>query len=125
MTVLVDLPAVRPARLADGLAVEDLRERVRDFRELLRGAACARLPHGVRLVLRLDLGAMARLADLARAEADATPFWTFRLLAEPPSCWLEVTGKGRAGDLARAVFGELASERRHASSRSTRRKAAP
>ena len=51
--------------------------------------------------------AFARLADLVRAEADALPFFGFRLLAEPPACWLEVTGTGRAAEIARTVFGEL------------------
>lgn len=108
MTVVVDLPAVRPARLAETVVAEDLTERVRDFRALLRDARAEHVPRGVRLVLRLDVHTIARLADLVRAEADTMPYWTFRLLADPPACWLEVSGEGRAGELARAVFGGLA-----------------
>ena len=108
MHVLVDLPAVRPARLAERLVVEDLNEYVRELRAPLRGARREPRQDGVRLVLRLDVRAIARLADLIRETADAFPFWSFRLLADPPACWLEVTGSGRAGELARAVFGELA-----------------
>ena len=108
MHVLVDLPAVRPARLAERLAAQTLGDYVRDLHEALRGARRERCSDGVRLVLRLDVRAIARLADLVRETADAFPFWSFRLLADPPACRLEVTGSGRAGDLARAVFGELA-----------------
>lgn len=108
MHVVVDLPAVRPARLANELAVEDLTNDVRELRALLRGAGTERLSRGVALVLRLDVPAIAQLADAVRAEADAHPFWSFRLLADPPACRLEVTGDGRAGELARAVFGALA-----------------
>lgn len=107
MTVLVDLRAVRPARLAERVAAPTLAERVRAFRALVRGAVVEPLPAGVRLVLRHDLRTIARLADLVRAEADLLPFWSFRLLADPPACWLEVTGAGRAGPLAEAVFTEL------------------
>ena len=107
MNVIVDLPAVRPGRLADGVAAAALSEHVRAFRAVLHGACAEPLPDGVRLVLRLDVRGIARLADLVRAEADALPFFGFRLLAEPPACWLEVTGAGRAGEIARAVFGEL------------------
>ena len=107
MNVIVDLPAVRPGRLADGVAAADLSEHVRAFRAVLHGACAEPLPDGVRLVLRLDVRGIARLADLVRAEADALPFFGFRLLAEPPACWLEVTGAGRGGEIARAVFGEL------------------
>ena len=106
--VIVDLPAVRPARLAERVTVDELMEHVRDFRELLRGARREPLHGGVRLALRLHVRAIARLADLVRAEADVFPFWRFRLLAEPPECVLEVGGEGRAGELAQAVFGELA-----------------
>ena len=74
---------------------------------MLRGARAEPLADGVRLVLRLDVRALARLADLVRAAADALPFFGFRLLAEPPACWLEVTGTGRAAEIARTVFGEL------------------
>ncbi|TMA46464.1 MAG: hypothetical protein E6J71_24570 [Deltaproteobacteria bacterium] len=107
MDVLVDLRAVRPGRLAETLATEDLTEHVRDFRVYLRGAEREPLPDGIRLRLRLELGAIAALADLVRAEADTLPFFAFRLLADPPECWLEVTGTGRAAEMARAMFGEL------------------
>ena len=107
MNVIVDLPPVRPGRLADGVAAADLSEHVRAFHAALHGARAEPLADGVRLVLRLDVRGIARLADLVRAEADALPFFGFRLLAEPPACWLEVTGAGRAGEIARAVFGEL------------------
>jgi hypothetical protein len=108
MHVLVDLPAVRPARLAERLAAQTIGEHVRDLREALRGARREWCSDGVRLVLRLEVRAIARLADLVREAADAFPFWNFRLLADPPACWLEVTGSGRAGELARVLFGELA-----------------
>ncbi len=107
VTVFVDLKAIRPGRLAGGLAAEDLSGHVRELRELLRGATVEPLPAGVRLVLRHDVRTIARLAELVRAEADALPFWSFRVLADPPACWLEVTGTGRAAEMARAVFGEL------------------
>src|SRR5262245_8367892 len=109
MNVLVDLRAVRPGRLAAALAAEDLTEHGRDFRVYVRGAEQEVLPDGIRLRLRLELGAIAALADLVRTEADRLPFFAFRLLADAPECWLEVTGSGRAGEMARAVFGELAS----------------
>jgi hypothetical protein len=108
VTVFVDVPAVRPGRLADAVAVDDLTEEVRDFRDHLRGARVEPLPEGVRLIVALDVRALARLADLVRAEANERPFWSFRLLADLPEVWLEVRGPGRAGDIARAVFAELA-----------------
>lgn len=107
MHVLVDLPAVRPGRLAGRLAVEDLTDHVRAFRGLVRGAVAEPLPDGMRLVLRLETDAVAALADLVRAEANELPFWSFRLLADPPLCWLEVTGAGPAAEMARSLFGEL------------------
>ena len=107
MKPIVDLPAVRPGRLADGIAAADLSEHVRELGAVLRGARTEPLPDGVRLVLRLDVRGIARLADLVRSQADALPFFGFRLLAEPPVCWLEITGAGRAGEIARAAFGEL------------------
>jgi hypothetical protein len=107
MTVFVDLPAVRPGRDADGLLTAGLADTVRELRDVLRGARVEVLPTGVRLVLALDVETIARLADLVRARADALPFWSFRLLAAPPVCWLEVTGTGHTADLARTVFGEL------------------
>ena len=107
MTVFVDLPAVRPGRLSAALMADQMSDELRDFRTLLRGARVEPLPDGIRLVLRLDVRSLARLADLVRSEANERPFWSFRLLADLPEAWLEVTGVGRAGDLARAVFGEL------------------
>ena len=106
--MFVDLPAVRPGRLSAALAAEDLTEQVREFRDLLRGARAEELPAGVRLVVQLDVPGLARLAELVRSEADALPFWSFRVLADPPVCWLEVTGVGQAGRMARAVFGGMA-----------------
>jgi len=108
MHVVVDLPAVRPARLAEHVGMDELNERVRDLREPLHDARREPRDDGVRLVLRLDVRGIARLADLVREAADSVPFWSFRLLADPPACWLEVTGRGRAGALARSVFGEPA-----------------
>ena len=107
MTVFVDLPAVRPGRLADGLVAAALHDEVCEFRPYLRGAHPEPLPDGIRLVLKLDLDTIARLAEVVRGAANALPFWRFRLLAEPPACWLEVTGAGRAGERARAVFAPL------------------
>jgi hypothetical protein len=105
--VIVDLPAVRPGRLAAALANRDLAPHVRAFRGLVSGAASEPLPGGLRLVLRLSTETIAELADLVREEANALPFWSFRLLADPPACWLEVTGTEEAAEMARAVFGEL------------------
>ena len=105
--MFVDLPAVRPARLFRALAAADLSEEVRGFRDFVRGARGEPLPAGIRLRLRLDAPAIARLAELVRAGADALPFWGFRLLADPPECWLEVTGEAEAGPMARAEFGAL------------------
>jgi hypothetical protein len=109
MTEIVHFRAIRPARLAERVPLDDLTAHVRDFHAVLRSARVEPLPGGVRLVLALDPHAIARLADVVRGGADALPFWTFRLLADPPACWLEVSGAGRAGVLARAVFEELAS----------------
>src|SRR5439155_869440 len=75
--------------------------------DAVRGARADPLPEGGRLGLHMDVRGIARLADLVRGEADALPFFGFRLLAEPPACWLEVTGTGRAAEIARTVFGEL------------------
>jgi hypothetical protein len=107
VTVLVDLRAVRPARLARGLGREALDDHVRAFLPLVRGAAVEPIAGGVRLVLRHDVRTVAALADLVRAEADLLPFFSFRLLADPPACWLEVTGDREAGALALTLFGEL------------------
>ena len=102
--MFVDLPAVRPGRRADTRAAANLEAEVRALRDLVRGARVEPLPAGVRLVVRRDIEAIARLAEVVRADADALPFWSFRLLADPPLCWLEVTGTGPAAALARAVF---------------------
>ena len=107
MTVFVDLPAVRPGRISDTLAADDLADEVREFHDLLRGARAETIPDGVRLVVRMDVRTLARLADLVRSEANERPFWSFRLLAELPEAWLEITGAGRAGTMARALFGAL------------------
>ena len=48
-----------------------------------------------------------KLAERWRRKGYGFPFWSFRLLADPPACRLEVTGTGRAGELARTVFGAL------------------
>ena len=76
VNLLVDMPAVRPGRLAGSLAARDLSAEV--------------------------------AAELVRAEADALPFFSFRLLADPPRCRLEVTGTGPAAAAARAMFREMA-----------------
>lgn len=108
VNVVVNLPAVRPARLAATVADGALAEDVRDLLPFLRGAHHERIPDGVRLVLGLDPMRLAELADLVRGMADERPFWTFRLLEDLPTCWLEVTGTDQAGALACAVFGALA-----------------
>jgi len=108
VTLLVDMPAVRPGRLARGLAARDLSEEIRALREHLRGARCAPIDGGLRLDFALDVEALAAFAELVRAEADTLPFFTFRLLADPPRCRLEVTGTGPAAAAARAMFREIA-----------------
>jgi len=108
VTTVVDLHAVRPARLAAGLADGPLLEEGRPLRPYLRGAAVEPLSDGVRLAIELGIVDLAILADLVRDLADAWPFMSFRLLEEVPRCWLEVRGRGPAADVARAVFTELA-----------------
>lgn len=108
--MFVDLPAVRPGRRADTLVATNLEAEVHALRDHVRGARVEPLPAGVRLVVRRDVEAIARLAEVVRADADALPFWSFRLLADPPLCWLEVTGTGQAAVLARAVFAALAAD---------------
>jgi hypothetical protein len=108
VTLLVDMPAVRPGRLARGLASRDLSEEIRALREHLRGARCAQIDDGIRLDFALDVEALAAFAELVRAEADTLPFFTFRLLADPPRCRLEVTGTGPAAAAASAMFREIA-----------------
>jgi hypothetical protein len=105
--VIVDLRAVRPGRLAARLSAEALAEPVRTLRPLLRRARCEPIPGGVRLAVTLDVEEIAALADEVRALADRWPFLSFRLLADPPACRLEVTGRGSAAELARVVFAEL------------------
>ena len=108
MTVLVDLPAVRPGRLAERVSAEGAAEPVRALRAYLRGAAVAELPDGVRLRVRLDdTMDIARLADEIRSLANEWPFLSFRMITDPPEVALEVTGTGAAAGMARTVFAEL------------------
>jgi hypothetical protein len=108
VTLLVDMPAMRPGRLARSLATRDLSDEVRELRAHLRGARCEPIAGGLRLDFTLDMGTLALFAELVRAEADTLPFFTFRLLADPPRCRLEVTGAGPAAVAARAMFAGLA-----------------
>ena len=106
--VLVDLPAVRPGRLAERVSAEGATEPVRALRSYLRGAEATDIPDGVCLRFRLDdTMDIARLADEIRALANEWPFLSFRMVTEPPDCALEVTGTGAAAGMARAVFTEL------------------
>jgi hypothetical protein len=107
MSVLVDMPAVRPGRLAERVSADGATEPVRALREYLRGATVTTIPAGVQLRVDLAVLDMARLADEIRWLANEWPFLSFRLTAEPPECTLEVTGTGAAAGMARAVFGEL------------------
>ncbi len=107
MDVIVNLPAVRPGRLARALADEPLADEARELRPYLRGAQAEDLPQGVRLTFGLELVDLATLAQLVRQLADRWPFLSFRLAAEPPRCRLEVEGAGAAAAIARAVFREL------------------
>src|SRR5262245_21636172 len=104
---MVDLPAVRPGRLAQRLSAEAAAEPVRVLRTYLRGAEVSEIPAGIRLEMQLATLDIANLADEIRALANEWAFLSFRLLAEPPACALEVTGMGVAGGMARAIFGEL------------------
>lgn len=108
METILNLTAVRPGRLAATLVSTSTLEEARELRPLLRGARVEALPHGVRLVLRLDVRRLAELADVVRDVADHWAFLSFRLLAAPPVCWLEVEGTDAARAVARAVFTELA-----------------
>ena len=108
MTVLVDMPAVRPGRLARALVKRDLSDEIRELRSHLRGARCQTIDGGVRLEFALDVETLASFAELVRAEADTLPFFTFRLFADPPRCRLEVTGTGPAAAAAQAMFREIA-----------------
>ena len=107
MAVLVDLPAVRPGRLAERVTAAGATEPVRALRTYLRGATITDIADGVRLDIRLATLDIARLADEIRTLANEWPFLSFRMLTEPPDCVLEVTGTGAAAGMARAVFGEL------------------
>jgi hypothetical protein len=109
VTVIVDMRAVRPGRLATRLSAQASAEPVRSLREYLRGAAVSEITNGVRLGLSLDALSIARLADEIRGLANEWPFLSFRLLADPPDCALEVTGTDAAAGMARTVFGELGS----------------
>lgn len=108
--MIVDLPAVRAGRLAAALTDDALDEPVRSLRPYLRGAQSSAVPDGVRLAVELDALGIAAFADEVRALANTWPFFTFRLLADPPACALEVTGTGPAAEMARAVFGELGAD---------------
>jgi hypothetical protein len=105
--VIVDLPAVRPARLARTLVDAPLADEARELRPFVRGARAADLPEGIRLAFELEPIQLATLAHLVRQLADRWPFLSFRLTAAPPLCHLEVEGRDGAGALARAVFREL------------------
>lgn len=108
MTVLVDLPAVRPGRLAERVSAEGATEPVRMLRAYLRGATVVDVPDGVRLRFRLDdTMDIARLADEIRSLANEWPFLSFLMTTEPPDCTLDVTGTGIAAGMARTVFAEL------------------
>lgn len=109
MIVLVDLPAVRAGRLAARLSTEATTEPVRELRAYLRGADVEEIPSGIRLGLRLPPLEIAGLADEIRTLANEWPFLSFRLVADPPACTLEVTGTDAAIGMARAVFGEIGS----------------
>ncbi len=107
MDVIVDLPAVRPGRLARALVDLPLADEARALRPFLRGAQAIDLPRGVRLAFDLELVDLAACAQVVRALADRWPFLGFRLAAAPPACRLDVEGTGSAVDVARAVFREL------------------
>ena len=108
MTVLVDLPAVRPGRLAERVSAEAATEPVRALRTYLRGADVAEIDAGVRLRFRLESALdIARLADEIRALANEWPFLSFLMVTDPPECALDVTGSGAAVGMARTVFAEL------------------
>ena len=108
MTVLVDMPAVRPGRLAERVSAEGATEPVRALRNYLRGAVVTDIHGGVRLGFRLeDSHDIARLADEIRSLANEWPFLSFRMVTDPPDCTLDVTGTGAAAGMARTVFAEL------------------
>jgi hypothetical protein len=108
VTVLVNLRAVRPGRLAERVSAEGAAEPVRALRTYLRGATVVEVDGGVRLRFQLDdTMDIARLADEIRALADEWPFLSFFMATDPPECTLDVTGTGAAIGMARAVFAEL------------------
>lgn len=107
MTILVDLPAVRPGRLAEKVSLVEAAEPARVLRVYLRGAVVREIPGGVRLEMSLALLDIAGLADEIRALANQWPFLSFRMTTDPPACALDVTGTGPAVGMARAVFLEL------------------
>ena len=107
VNVIVDLPAVRPARLAQALVDEPLADEARGLRPYLRGARAADLPGGVRLAFELEPVQLATFAHLVRQLADRWPFLSFRLTAAPPRCHLDVHGRDGAVEVARAIFREL------------------
>ena len=108
MTVLVDMRAVRPGRLAEHVSAEGATEPVRSLRVYLRGATVTDIPDGVRLRFALESPMdIARLADEIRTLANEWPFLSFLMATEPPDCTLDVTGTGAAAGMARTVFSEL------------------
>ncbi len=107
VTVLVDMPAVRPGRLAERVSVEGAAEPARALRTYLRGAVVSEIPNGVRLRFHLEAMDIARLADEIRSLADEWPFLSFLMVTDPPACALDVTGTGAAAGMARAVFAEI------------------
>ena len=110
MTILVNLPAVRPGRLAERVSAEGAAEPVRALRTYLRGATVTDIPDGVRMRFQLDVAIdIARLADEIRALANEWPFLSFLMVTDPPDCALDVTGTGAAVGMARTVFAELGS----------------
>ena len=107
MAVLIDLPAVRPGRLAERVSAAGAAEPVRALRTYLRGAAVTDIPDGIRLHVRLEIMDIARLADEIRALANEWPFLSFLMSTDPPECTLDVSGTGAAIGMARTVFAEL------------------
>jgi len=108
MTVLVDLRAVRPGRLAERVSAEAAAEPVRALRAYLRGAEVDEIEDGVRLRFRIEAAIdIARLADEIRTLANEWPFLSFFMVTDPPDCALHVTGTGAAAGMARTVFAEL------------------
>ena len=80
----LDLPAVRPGRLAERVTAAGATEPVRALRTYLRGATITDIADGVRLDIRLATLDIARLADEIRTLANEWPFLSFRMLTEPP-----------------------------------------